>query len=123
MTYLEKHHIVDSVDDGVAQSRGGVHVTHTCQRIRDHCEVVCERELHPLFFGAAVLDQSHTGIPLVRGPVGQGEAASHILNELLGPAVVLQSHPLRSIQHEHHIHWPLHTASHSRLWNRHTYLT
>lgn len=119
--YLWNHQIVDSMDDSAAQSRRGVHVVHPRQRIRDHCEIVRERELHPLLCRAAVLQQSQAGIPVVFQAVGQGEAASHVLDELFGLAVVLQSHPLRAIQHEHHIHGPLRTAGHCRLWNRHTH--
>ena len=108
------------MDDGATQSGRGVHVVHSCQCISDDGEIVCEWELHLLFSGAAVLQQSDAGIPLVFRATGQGEAAGNVLDELLGPAVVLQSHPLRAIQHEDHIDWPLKTASHSRLWNRHT---
>lgn len=78
---------------------------------------MCERKLHFLLCRAAVLQQSHTGVSLIFHVLGQGQAASHILNKLLGPTVVLQSHPLRAIQQEDHIHWPLDAARHRRLWN------
>lgn len=118
--YLGNHHIVDSIDDSAAQSGGGVQVIDCRQRVSDHCEVVRELELHPLLCGAAVLQQSQAGIPLVGLAVGQGEAAGHVLNELLGPAVVLHSQPLRAVQEEHHVDRPLHAAGHGRLCNRNT---
>lgn len=92
--YLWNHDVVDGVDDRAAQSRRGIHVVHVGQRIADEREVVRQRELHPLLRGAAVLQQSEASVPLVRVAVGQVEAAGHVLDELFGPAVVLQAHPL-----------------------------
>lgn len=116
--YLWHHHIVDSIDDAAAQGRGGVHVVDRRQRVGDLRQVVRELELHPLLGGAAVLQQSQAGVPLIRPVAGQVEAVSHLGDELLGPAVVLQSHPLRTIQKENDVDWPPHTAGHGRLWKR-----
>lgn len=104
------------MDDGAAQSGRGIHVVHIGQRIADDCEVVCERELHPVFCRAAVLQQSKASVPLVRVAAGQVEAAGHVLDELFGPAVVLQPHSLRAVQHKDHVHRPSDTGGHSRLW-------
>lgn len=76
---------------------------------------MCERELHLLFRGAAVLQQSDAGIPLIGRAAGQDQLASHVLNELFGPAVVLQAHSLRTVQHEDQIYRPLDTTSHGGL--------
>lgn len=108
------------MDDSAAQSGRGIHVVHTGQRITDDCEVVCERELHPLFCRAAVLQQSKASVPLVRVAAGQVEAEGHVLDELFGPAVVLQPHSLRAVQQKDQVHRPSDTGGHSRLWRRHT---
>lgn len=120
MSYLFDHQVVDSIDDSTAQSRRGIHVVHIGQWIWDDAKLVSERKLHLLFYRAAVLQQSQTGSPVVCGGVGQGKTACHVLDELFGPAVVLQAHPLRTIQQENDVHWPLDTTSYCRLWNRYT---
>lgn len=113
--YLWNHHVVDGVDDGAAQGGGGIHVVHPGQRVADDREVVREQELHPLVGGAAVLQQSDAGVPLVRAAAGQVDPPGHVLDELLGPAVVLQAHPLRAVQHEDHVDGPANTVGHSRF--------
>lgn len=116
--YLCHHHVVDSIDDGAAQGRGRVHVVHRCQCVCDLRQVVRELELHPLLSGAAVLQQSHAGISVIGPVAGQVEAVGHLGNELLGSPVVLQSHPLRTVQKENKVDWPPHTAGYGRLWKR-----